>query len=559
MADFIHFIVQRVNGLPAQWVDKGDTPYYSLSPKDKSLFLLHQAVILAYLDLAYQGLPTSNVTAYRDKVIYQYMPAVAFHIQTADEPDEVAKQAYEQVERLLNRVALHVDADVCLDLLQYQTDTEIPIAGDLSFYRPFLKFMERAYRADAFDEKFEESENFTIKETVTAPSFGLSGRYLAVLYDQKFPGYKYSYSATNRYSRTAFGRPCNSILSYWLGYDMKGRTMNEVLGFLASNCIELDINAIPEGSIQWLYYDMYKLLFGWVPPVSDQRNPLKRTNVINDNRHALITFLFELRKRYDLEFEDPKLISKLIGTDYNTPGTPELRQFLEADDKDSVSAEAYRVFKNSIFGACPELDLLTDGRVALRKRLIQSGKLFDLMTAQESLSADAGQGTAPYAASLIRDGSHYSLEADTDHSPVDDPAAGDDSTTDDDKSADTAETAETETPSSNPESLPVEGNDTSEKEEVEVPPLPEVGSKHGLTLELTQTENMDTFLYRMEIGRRISNIIKNPPPSLSEQKIAILKRIKAYFLNSMSVQVLHDVLLSVLDIPKILKPRKPED
>ena len=76
---------------------------------------------------------------------------------------------------------------------------------------------------------------------------------------------------------------------------------------------------------------------------------------------------------------------------------------------------------------------------------------------------------------------------------------------------------------------------------------------------MTQTENMDTFLYRMEIGRRISNIIKNPPPSLSEQKIAILKRIKAYFLNSMSVQVLHDVLLSVLDIPKILKPRKPED
>ena len=486
------------------------------------------------------------------------MPQVAFHLQTCEEPDEVAKQAYEQTERLLNRVALHVDANMALDLLQYDTETEIPIAGDLSFYRPFLKFMERAYKADAFDERFEKEEDFTIKETVTAPNFSLSGRYLAVCYDQKFPGYKYSYRAANRYCKAAYGKPCNSILSYWLGYDMKGRTTNEVLGFIASNCIELDINAIPADSIMWLYYDMYKLLFGWNAPVVDQRNPLKRTSVINDNRQALIVFLFELRKRYDLEFEDPKLLSKLIGTNYNTPGIPELSQFLEADDKDSVSAEAYRTFKNSVFGACPELDLLTGGREALHRRLVQSGKLFDLLAEQESLSAQAGQGTAPYAASAIRDGSHYSFEADAAHSPADAPEAGDDSTTND-ESAGTAEADDTETPSSTPESLPVEGNDTSTDEGVEVPPLPEVGSKNGLTLELSQTENIDTYLYRMEIGRLITNVLKNPPPSLSEQKIGILKRIKAYFLNSMSVQVLHDVLRSILDIPKAPKPRKPED
>lgn len=559
MADFIHFIVQRVNGLPANWIDRGDTPFYSLSPRDKSLFVLHQAVLLAYLDLAYQGLPPSNITTYRNKVIFSYMPSVAFTIQHAEESDEVTKQAYEQCERLLNRVSLHIDADVCLDLLQYETETPIPVAGDLSFYRPFLKFMERAYKADTFDERFEEGENFTIKEVVTAPSFSLSGRYLAVCYDQKFPGYKYSYRATNQYSRTAYGRPCNSILSYWLGYDMKGRTTNEVLGFIASNCLELDINNIPDESPMWLYYDMYKLLFGWVPPVSNQKNPLKRTSVIDSNRQALIVFLFELRKRYDLEFEDPKLLSKLIGTNYNTPGIPELSKFLEADNKDSVSAEAYRAFKNSIFGSCPELDLMTDGRKALQRRLVQSGKLFDLMVEQESLSAQAGQGTAPYATSSIRDGSHYSSEADAAHSPEDAPEAGDDSTTNNEESAGTADSGETETPSSTPETLPVEGNDTSEDESVEVPPLPEVGSKNGVTLELSQSENIDTYLYRMEISHLITNILKNPPPNLSEQKIAILKRIKAYFLNSMSVQVLHDVLRSILDIPKALKPRKPED
>ena len=89
------------------------------------------------------------------------------------------------------------------------------------------------------------------------------------------------------------------------------------------------------------------------------------------------------------------------------------------------------------------------------------------------------------------------------------------------------------------------------------PPLPNVSSKKGITLELTPGENTDTTLYRLELETYVDSLLANPPKYLSVQKLDYLKKIKAYWFNILSVQALYDVLGTIISVPNTFKPKPP--
>ena len=67
----------------------------------------------------------------------------------------------------------------------------------------------------------------------------------------------------------------SSMLSFLFGYDWSTWTLNGLLGALAGMCLELDANAIPCGSMAWMYYFLYRKIFGWTPHATTAANSFR--------------------------------------------------------------------------------------------------------------------------------------------------------------------------------------------------------------------------------------------------------------------------------------------
>jgi hypothetical protein len=89
-----------------------------------------------------------------------------------------------------------------------------------------------------------------------------------------------------------------------------------------------------------------------------------------------------------------------------------------------------------------------------------------------------------------------------------------------------------------------------------VPTPPDVSDKEGVKLELTSSETTDTVFYRMELKSYIDGILENPPKSISPQKIQVLKKIEAFWLNILTPQCLHDLIDSVIKLPSMFNIHK---
>jgi hypothetical protein len=78
------------------------------------------------------------------------------------------------------------------------------------------------------------------------------------------------------------------------------------------------------------------------------------------------------------------------------------------------------------------------------------------------------------------------------------------------------------------------------------PKLPGINLKKGVTLELAQDdEDIDTFLYRKEVGSFIDSVLANPN-HLSIQQQEMLKNIKSQLLFTLNVQSLYNLLKSTV-------------
>ena len=119
-----------------------------------------------------------------------------------------------------------------------------------------------------------------------------------------------------------------------------------------------------------------------------------------------------------------------------------------------------------------------------------------------------------------------------------------------------AATTQPVVPDTNPEGTE---DTTHNTQHTQVPDMPNMDDKKGVKLELSAGETANSVLYRIELESFIDSLLANSPNFLSAQKVELLKRIKAYWLNRLSPESLVNLLNSIIKLPKHLNINKNKD
>ena len=576
---FLKCIVKPDVGVPEQWLLNPDAAYRMLSDSEKAQYMMQLAVLISYLDKVYgeEGLP-KILNEYRNHVINEYFNDLKklYFKGTKETRDPYLNLAYPNIEILLGMSPSKLDAAECTKVLSVENNN-VPKILDASFYAPYVLFVERTFGLERYIDSnaISSTRSFTVGSAVSIPSFRLVGKNMTVRYEIVFPSYQFNYSKIGTLARN--GVAANSILSYWAGYNWRGKTFSGVMGVLASQCLEKDANAIPKRSNMWGYLDVYRKVVV-VSPYADQSNSLALSSLETTiQRRSIIKFLCYIRENFNVTFDDKALLSNFL-TNVDKHDA-QLHDFFKAESAKEVSVETYNAFKKSCFSTFSELDVVINGRTG---QINRSGSLNAKKT-KESEDADAQQekpeesesqgGENPEGAAPESTGS---TGQPADANVFDGPDA---STTleNQDSSDATDEEGKSEEPNpDDPKEHPAgDDPDKAPDEELNNPDessgkeksnnkththtslsIPKLDDKKGIKLSLSEGESTNSVLYREELEAYIDSLLANPPSILSVQTISAIKRLKAYWLYMMPVDQVHDFLRAMIRLPKSITLKK---
>lgn len=355
----------------------------------------------------------------------------------------------------------------------------------------------------------------------------------------------------------------NSIWSYWTGYNWRGTEFSGVMGVLAAQCLERDANAIPKGSIMFGFYDIYRKI---VPQASrvDQSNSLALLSE-TQHRRCIMKFVCYLRETYGVTFDDVELLNSFVSASgMNDAAT--LHNFLASNNAREISVEMYNVFKRSCFGTFSELDMVTNGRTV---RENQSGSLINAKKTDESDNPDAQQEeddpesrkkkkneTAPGDSPSADEGTNDEAVFDGPDAVNQDSPANDTEEQQSNQEQGTPSDSQPDEELKNPDESSDTKNqvesDTHTQQKTKIPSVPKLDDKRGVKLSLSEGETTSSVLYRKELEAYIDSLLTNPPSILSTQTIAAIKKMKAHWLNLLSVKDLHDWLAAMVRLPKTI-------
>ncbi len=563
---FLKFIVRAETSVDKHWAHDAVSAYAASSIRDKAIFVLEHAVLISYLDKVYgvDKLPRL-IQALKQDIILKYLPDLkyAYFKHEKDARDATLNQTYLNILILLGMSSSKLDAKECMTVLKGSNSI---CTIDESFYTPYLLFIEKMHGLNNYTESDVIAANRSFNTGVKAciPSFAMSGKYLVVRYETAFPSYKLDYNKLKQVIQ--LGYTPDSIFSYWLGYNWAGMSISSVIGVLAAQCLEKDMNAITKGSNMLGYLSVYKSIIP-LPSCIDQSKSLALSSEINTQKNRIVKFLCLIRETHNVQFDDKELLSRIMSsTEANDSNL--LNQFLAMETARNVSVEMYNVFKSSIFGNFSELDVTLSGRTG---RMNQSGSLSNAKKSKKTEDTDAQQEEEPADDPDISDADNTSKDT-TDASVFDGP----DSAT----KLENEDSSDNETPTEEPENddtsnsgdlgnqpdeepnEPAESDNTGNQGTTDntlkkkLPALPKLDDKKGIRLSLSESESTSTVLYREELAAYIDSLLANPPSFLSVQSIAAIRKLKANWLYLLSVQDVHDFLAALIRVPKSLTIKK---
>lgn len=601
MKSFIKFILSNKSRLTNEidikaWEDNTDSMFENLSAIDKCAFLMHQAVMLNYLDRTYDNVLPNLLNLFKEDVVKWWLPEVEDLTKDEDDPSiEIFKAAYLNISSLLGVNPININAKECCDILE--SKGAFPYASDVSFYRPYLLFVEKATNVSRSTsiETVSNTDDFKISESVSLPQFNVAKHLLIANFDLVFSNYSFDAKASYEYGTNSLGKGVTSIFSYWRNYNWTGIKLNSVVGVLAMQALELDINAIPKSSLMLGYYDVYRMVVPeWKPNVMTKSNSNRLSSENSYIRRCILFFLMDLRKRFNVELDDSKLLAKFVDT--TDEEANKVHEFLNADKASEVSVEAYEAFKKSSFRQFTELDIVKHERVSVREsvnRLINAknpskAEAKDIEQAMQAADGD-GEGNSDtneqdeskskksQSKSKSRSGQsdEDAIEStlsdidniDDDQTPTeDDPTDPDNPQEESDPNNGVQPDEEPNDPAVEPtegddgDVDPVDENPTNnthtqidDQKQDDEPEFPEMSDTKGVKLKLSEGETLDSVLYRDELEAYVDSIITKPPKYLSVQKLEFLKYVKAYWWNLLTVQSLYDTIKAVVRIPKAIK------
>lgn len=589
MQSFIKFIADVTVPYNPDWLVDPDKMFRSLSTGGKVYFLMQQAIALNYLDRVYdKGLPTL-IKEYKEKVTKWWLVDLEYEVNALDTDDlSLEKEGYLNILALLNNdQSNQIDAERCSDWASHQRE-DAPVAMKNTFYSPYLRFAERARRSEtlADGEHAQNTESFSVPGPVTLPTFTYQGEILSVRHDLSYSGYKYDYTSNHKYGTSQYGLGVGSIFSYWRGYNWTDFKFNSVVGVLAAQCLDLDTNTFPNNSLLWAYYDVYCKVTGWQPKGAGESNYIWLSSESNFLRRCVLSFLIDLRDRYKVQFDDSELLARLMQGD-TAEDADQLHAFLKASEPTEVSVEMYHAFQKSPFARFDELDLIKHKRLSSRELMDATidarNSETDPSDTQQDDDSTSGRSrrrrtSRPSSEPNLSDSSFDQLDEET--GMTEDPAQPDDedeeATETEDPNTDELsdnnfdeldQNVDTEADATTPDEEPTdpEGNPegtedtTHNTQHTQVPDMPDMDDKKGVKLELSAGETANSVLYRIELESFIDSLLANSPNFLSAQKVELLKRIKAYWLNRLSPESLVNLLNSIIKLPKHLNINKNKD
>jgi hypothetical protein len=386
-------------------------------------------------------------------------------------------------------------------------------------------------------------------------------------------GYHHTQHTKDMLSNGPYPISPESIFAFLAGYNWKDLNFSQLLGILSTYCFDLDNTNVPNNSYELIYKIIRATVTSYKSAVSPYVDSLAASFDDAALRRLFVCFIVDLRKLYGLKLDDAQTLATLMGNN-KQDDIENLSAYLTATDAADVSVEMLKAFKNSIFSDFEELFL--ENRSFKKKEFVVAEEAIsvrsNLTQLKENLKALYRKGmritdTAAFKSVNNVDGSDtWSAEADAfqlntgKNSAKDeaDPASGDVGATGDDDTAGTESDAaeETSTPENGKETPSNNPNPPPEKENAHIPDLPDVSDKKGVKLELSSSESTDTVFYRLELKTYINSILANPPKYLSVQKIEMLKKIKAFWINTLSPQCIHDVLNAIVRLPSMFKIHK---
>ena len=592
--------------IPSAWRGNADQAYRSLTDIERAYFIFDQVLVFRYLYLAYGGGIPILIRNY-GKVTWERVRGLITQkeaYERSDDRTKIEKAAFITLVSIIAKIAggwAIENTNEVIDWLHRNARStgrypkaiiDNPVC--LAFYDTFIKYLNPSNR----------NNGFSTNESVCIPSICLLGQTIVMCYDAVYSGYSMNKKLQDNLEKAHI--VSNSFFDFISGFNFRNDKQNglfNLVGILLTYSLDLDTS--------WLYVgytdspqvlDNPRSKFGLMDNIRNTSNESKifsflrraMTNFCafiqtpfdeleaqsgNSFRQIFVSFLIALHRQYGLVFDNDSIaiLSKALGNQEQG-----LLSYLNASNLNDVSSESIQEFKNSVFSEFSELHI--GNRIAHKEDHSSLGvQKRDIASLEENLKAmrthDAAiTGPAPLkdaAGDAGNSGTNSAagkkLDQALDSMPIDDSTESGEGTAEGsdqgNESGDVGATGDDDTPGTKSEegedeTANKEGKDDTEKSDDKkkddqrdkismhpVPDLPNVSDKEGVKLELTSSETTDTVFYRMELKAYIDGVLSNPPKTISQQKIQVLKKIEAYWLNILTPQCLYDMINTVIKLP----------
>ena len=602
---YIKYIKALTSPVLEAWSVDPDTAYQQLDTVGRCGFMLEQSVMMRYFFLAYGGALPTPLRGYA-KVMQERLSGLIHECENLDLTDSL----YVKCANMTDLCKKLLNGDMLLEPIQAKeflrfsygsgaTYPRIYSTENSTFYDAFLSYLcPEAVRA-----------GFKVAAGCSIPSLVLNGHVIDVGFEAMFNGYQMNQKVQS--VMASCGIIPNTMFEFLAGYDQTATGWtNRMIGILSTYSFGVDNS--------WLYVDhkdkqildesmtkfkltdrirnnsneakVYTLLrraiTNYDPVIKTPFDSLE-TYAESSFRRLFISFLVGLRRLYNTPITEDEIghISQLMGEGENG-----LKNYFSGP---KASAEAITAFKDSVFSEFSEFyrENRISGTVEEPPRpFVRNGQ--STASLQENLKAlrefsIAITGPAPYTDAKKQVGGTDSQSAtsnalpdlttddmpgvstdtnDTDESGDDQDQAenSDGGATDDDNQSGTKsdqddETSTSEDNETNSDSNTEDGSTTRSK--ISMHPVPDpanVSDKEGVKLELTSSETTDTVFYRVELKSYLDSIISDPPKTISQQKLQVLRRIEAFWLNILTPQCIYDLINSVIKLPEMFKINKKQ-
>lgn len=600
---YIRYIKAESSPVLEAWSVDDQSAYQQLDTVGRCGFMLEQSVIMRYLFLAYGGALPTPLRHYAKKV-QERVSRLIKECENLDLTDSLyirCANMADSCKKLLNGDPI-TDPITVKEFLRFSYGSgaaypRVYSQENNTFYDAFLSYLCPEARRSGFK----------VTSGCSLPSLSPVGHVVNVGFDATFTGYVMNQKVQS--VMASCGVMPNTMLEFLAGYQQGAEGwVNRIIGILGSYSFGMDNSwlyvdqkdkqILDESMIKFkltdrirsnsneakLYVQLRRAISGYVPVIRTPFDSLE-TYAESSFRRLFISFLIGLRRLHGSSITEDEIgqISQLMGD-----GENRLREYFVAD---KVSAEAISAFKDSVFSEFPEFyrNSRISGTVERPQYPFVQDES-DIVSLQENLKAlwdhsIAITGPAPWkdAKKKVDEPDSQSAMSDdlpdltTDDMPgasTDDEGkesggadpeeneSGDGGATDDDNQSGTKSDQDDET--STPENKNDDSESTTEDEsasrsKISMHPVPDpdnVSDKEGVKLELTSSETTDTVFYRMELKSYLDGIISDPPKTISQQKLQVLRRIEAFWLNILTPQCIYDLINSVIKLPEMFKIHK---